>query len=99
MNKPGYTEGKWSLTSLKIGYMIKADTGCALAICSKFPDDSTRAPECLPNALLMAAAPEMFEALKAVFNARAPQFNFDFSSAPDMQKVIDAIKKAEGIKS
>lgn len=87
MNKPGYTEGKWSLTSLKIGYMIKADTGCALAICSKFPDDSTRAPECLPNALLMAAAPKMFEALR---DAQHRGYN--------SIKIEEALKEAQGLK-
>jgi hypothetical protein len=48
------------------------------------------------NARLIGAAPELLEALEAVFQARAPSFNFDFSSAPDMQKVADAIRKAKG---
>lgn len=48
------------------------------------------------NALLMAAGPEMLAALEAVFQARAPQFNFDFGNAPDMEMLYQAIKKAKG---
>lgn len=48
------------------------------------------------NAALIAAAPEMLEALEAIFQARAPQLNFDFEGHPDMQLLVAAIKKAKG---
>lgn len=44
------------------------------------------------NAKLIAAAPEMLEALQGVWEAKGQQFNND----PDMQLIFKAIRKAIG---
>lgn len=47
------------------------------------------------HAALVAAAPDMYRALREIYQRRAPAFNFDFTNAPDMQMVLEALKKAE----
>jgi hypothetical protein len=48
------------------------------------------------NARLIAAAPDLLDAAKAVMFARLPSLNFDLDGHPDMLALEAAIKKAEG---
>ncbi len=86
-----HTPGPWQLEDH--GNSSRIETVAGKPIGGAWESD-----DCFGNARLMAAAPEMLAALVAVFQARAPQFNFDFASAPDMQMLAAAIAKARGDK-
>lgn len=58
-----HTPGPWRLASRKEGWVVKNSGGCSLAGVSKFSGGS-RAAECEPNAQLIAAAPELLDALR-----------------------------------
>ena len=70
-----HTPGKWKAVALKNGWAIKAKSGCVLAGVSKFPDGAELAPQCLPNARLIAAAPDMLAALREVVFAETERLH------------------------
>lgn len=69
MDKPKFTPGQWMLTteSNKVGYQIRANiNGCFNQLAHVYLVDGVgekRADQSRANAQLIAAAPEMYEAL------------------------------------
>jgi hypothetical protein len=59
------------------------------------PDHILTAEISEADARLIAAAPDLLEAAKAVIQRYVPNFNFDFSDAPEMLALEKAIAKAE----
>lgn len=92
-----HTPGPWNFNVGKNG---KVDGLPAIRIYNQYDMvidfAHARGEQDIADARLIAAAPEMLAALKAIFQARAPQLNFDFSNAPDMRMLVAAIEKAEG---
>lgn len=76
-----YTKGKWTVSPLKLGVLADDDDAKVVADCTNM--DSLE--ECTTNAQLISAAPDMYEALKAVQRMQ------DWGEA-----VNKALAKAEG---
>jgi hypothetical protein len=91
-----HTPGPWTLGASR-EILGRAFDGSARNICDTVRGGSPEAAEA--NARLIAAAPEMLDALKAVLkiesmDARGVRFSFDFNS-PLAKQVRSAIAKAE----
>jgi len=86
----GYTEGEWSVTDTEfnnnIGNYRMVVSGRDL-ICHLWPDSN---PDTEANARLIAAAPEMYEALVSTINAD------DYIPSYMAETINKAIAKAEG---
>lgn len=84
MNKTKFTPGPWERDGLKIRVHGR---GVICAVVARPQDGGTF--DCQENASLIAAAPEMYEALKEVLESFA---------APDaaLEKVQRALARAEG---
>lgn len=98
MNK--HTQGKWEVSS---STLIVNEEGRVLANCCSFGIESLDLPlkECIANARLIAAAPELLEACKAIIKdheermAMYPKLNEQPNRLAVMQMAREAIAKAE----
>ena len=92
MNKPTFTKGPWKV-SAHITQVHSEQCG-RIATLERFTEESTTRA----NARLIAAAPELFEALKAIYEIDVP----DAEWSPTLEKcfgvALDAIAKVEGEK-
>jgi hypothetical protein len=96
MNKPTFTKGPWASDAW--GCVVKGET--LIANCRNSASEMrVKSPhEDHANARLIAAAPELFEALKAIYEIDVP----DAEWSPTLEKcfgvALDAIAKVEGEK-
>lgn len=60
-----------------------------------FPNDDL--PECTANARLIAAAPELLEALEGLSDILNNHYGDDDDETPAIDKAFDAIRKAKGL--
>lgn len=95
------TPGPWTLGEGRSGYQAWAliqKNGGDIAICSRQPGND----QCAANARLIAAAPELFDALNALVNAVSPDDN-DKSCEPYFRPALKAARtalaKATGVQS
>lgn len=99
MSTPKHTRGPWTIVEHIDSVAIKNVTK-VLGTTRQVEETVFYIQEGLipnmANLKLISAAPEMLAALKGIFQAQAPNFNFDFSKHPYMQAMVDAIAKAEG---
>jgi hypothetical protein len=80
-----FTKGKWELKGLKI---VVSPNGI-IALCPTPQQGGTF--ECSANARLIAAAPEMYEALKDLYNLRNHPDNYT------MQETLDILERVEAV--
>ena len=94
---PGPWEVRLSMGSQSIAYDISSDDG---RVCSSPRWATPREDEALANARLIAAAPDLLEALEAIMHAHQADIEFDpdpDSPAHDAWDMADAaISKAKG---
>ena len=92
MNKPTFTKGPWTVKPRRDDYSIEGD-GERIASVDNWENANPRA-----NARLIASAPELFKALKAIYEIDVP----DAEWSPTLEKcfgvALDAIAKVEGEK-
>jgi hypothetical protein len=92
--KADYTPGDWSVTivrgSYKQPYLIETDGGKVVAHCvgNQLEPEATSIKEARANAALIAAAPEMYRALVAVWSSMKLESGVG-------ELVAGALKKAE----
>lgn len=110
MNKPKFTPGPWSVDSGD-PFLVTSDAdGLFVAVTET---DDRNDDECEANTHLIAAAPEMYEALRAMYYALVSEPIVDGEDGEDgedcwllkpsaaqsvMQNALHAIAKAEGRK-
>jgi len=88
MNETKHTQGPWTYATHQ-GHTLVETVEPAKTVCNVY-GNTTDAKEA--NARLIAAAPEMLEALKAVTDSNINRPDL----VPMWKKVYDAIAKAEG---
>lgn len=88
-----HTPGPWKLATRKEGWVVKTRDGCVLAGVSQFPPPAEMAPQCEFNARLIAAAPELLEALK---KARRFVLSSNDPVGLELIEIDSAIAKATG---
>ncbi len=88
-----YTKGKWKTTMLGLGVVADDAETLVIADCTNMPN----IVECKANAHLIAAAPDMYEALK-LFIERARELNhkYPIELALPFVHAEQALSKAEG---
>ena len=103
MNKPTFTKGPWASEDNRDGvteFYPKDRYPCMQPIASCYAKDVSEhaKEENRANARLIAAAPELFDALKAIYEIDVP----DAEWSPTLEKcfgvALDAIAKVEGEK-
>ena len=93
-----HTPGPWKLNRNAHGWYLKTKCGCVLGGINRFPDTAELASQCEPNARLIAASPDMLDALKASRAILASILGTDAESIiiAEQVAIIDAaIAKAE----
>lgn len=91
--KPNHTPGPWKYYITKAETEIRSvKTNQTIALVSCEAPNAVITPEC--NARLIAAAPEMLEALKTVL--KDLYLAGEHADAVQLRTVFDAIAKAEG---
>jgi hypothetical protein len=61
-----HTPGPWKLCRNAHGWFLKTKAGCIIGGINRFPDTAELAYHCESNARLIAAAPDLLEALKGL---------------------------------
>ena len=87
-----YTKGEWRATSFEVITDSATIADCVLGQ-SRQPDITMK--ECIANAQLISAAPDMYEALKEIWGASLGADTLRVLQ-PWFKKVEQALSKAEG---
>lgn len=89
-----HTPGPWNLCKNAHGWFLKTKDGCILGGINRFPDTALLAAQCEPNAHLIAAAPDLLEALRVLLGdiERHPQ---PFTREEKLKIARAALAKAE----
>jgi len=94
-----HTPGPWQVASSMCPYRVIAaveEPFGVVVVCDTANNAKTRTPENAANANLIAAAPEMYEALKAILDTCLSP---DYEGAPSdaaVKLMVAALAKAEG---
>lgn len=88
-----HTPGPWTYRKLGVRAITYAITSGSTSIAATTDSKARKAEEQIPNARLIAAAPEMYEALVWILQYIESPDSF---KAPAIEKVRAAIRKAEG---
>lgn len=93
MQNTKHTQGKWEVKTPNYSFQtIESKYGKVCTLSHQFGTDEAEA-----NARLIAAAPELLEALDGMINRFAPNFNRENDEdAKALQKAYAAIIKAKG---
>lgn len=88
-----HTPGPWHNEKHRSGYSITADIDQYIADAHEWTGGSKDCATSMANAHLIAAAPEMFDALENIIQADSAR---GCMTQGDFDKVLQAIKKAKG---
>jgi hypothetical protein len=95
MSAPAFTPGPWTFNDPWAGFssITDADGKLIFGIARGDPDETQPVPVCEANARLIAAAPELYEALNALLTYVA---GFDREGLPVFEQSAAALAKARG---
>ena len=96
-----HAPGPWKVTKNSHGWFLKTKDGCIIGGVNRYPETALLASQCEPNARLIAAAPEILEALVAMVvyankTAETDQDDFSPEGKAAFTKARGAIAKAGG---
>ena len=92
-----FTSGRWSIRGREIGIVDQSESqSCGMMDVICRVDEYDFANECLANAHLISAAPDMYTALRGLLEAHHHVYGLDGAWGSEVKAAEAALAKADG---